>query len=71
MDQEIRFCHVPDGVRIAYATSGEGPLLVKAANWLNHLEFDWESPIWRHVFRELTRDHRLVRYDERGNGLSD
>ena len=71
MDQAIRFCNAPDGVRIAYATSGKGPLLVKAANWLNHLEFDWESPIWRHVFRELSQDHRLVRYDERGNGLSD
>ena len=71
MGREIRFCRAPDGVRIAYATSREDPLLVKAANWLNHLEFDWESPIWSHVFRELSRDHRLVRYDERGNGLSD
>ena len=50
---------------------GEGPPLVKAANWLNHLEFDWQSPIWRHWFAELSRDHRLIRYDERGNGLSD
>lgn len=71
MDQEIRFCTAEDGVRIAYATVGEGPPLIKAANWLNHLEFDWESPIWRHVLRELARDHTLVRYDERGNGLSD
>jgi pimeloyl-ACP methyl ester carboxylesterase len=44
---------------------------VKAANWLNHLEFDWQSPVWRHVFGELPHDHQLVRYDERGNGLSD
>ena len=71
MDQDIRFCTAWDGVRIAYATSGAGPPLVKAANWLNHLEYDWESPIWRHMFRELSRDHRLVRYDERGNGMSD
>jgi class 3 adenylate cyclase/pimeloyl-ACP methyl ester carboxylesterase len=70
-DQEIHFCTSSDGVGIAYATVGEGPPLVKAANWLNHLEFDWQSPIWRHVFAELSRDHRLVRYDERGNGLSD
>ena len=71
MQQEIRFCTASDGVRIAYASGGEGPPLVKAANWLNHLEYDWESPVWRHVFHELARDHRLVRYDERGNGLSD
>jgi len=70
-EQEIRFCTSSDGVGIAYTTVGEGPPLVKAANWLNHLEFDWQSPIWRHVFAELSSDHRLVRYDERGNGLSD
>jgi len=69
--QEIRFCTAPDGVRIAYATVGSGPPLVKAANWLNHLEFDWESPVWRHVFRALGSDRCFVRYDERGNGLSD
>jgi pimeloyl-ACP methyl ester carboxylesterase len=50
---------------------GEGPPLIKTANWLNHLEYDWDSPIWRHVFRGLARDHRLIRYDARGNGLSD
>ena len=50
---------------------GEGPPLVKAANWLNHLEFDWKSPIWRHLLEEFGSDHLLVRYDERGNGLSD
>jgi hypothetical protein len=69
--QDIRFCTSSDGVGIAYATVGEGPPLVKAANWLNHLEFDWQSPIWRHVFAELSRGHQLVRYDERGNGLYD
>jgi len=69
--QEIRFCNSFDGTRIAYATVGEGPPIVKAANWLTHLEFDWESPVWTHVFTELSRDHLLVRYDDRGNGLSD
>jgi len=69
--QEIRFCTAHDGVRIAYSTVGSGPPLVKAANWLNHLEFEWQSPIWSHWIRELVRHHRLVRYDERGNGLSD
>jgi pimeloyl-ACP methyl ester carboxylesterase len=71
MEQEIRFCRASDGVRIAWAASGEGPPLVKAANWLNHLDFDWKSPIWRHWFSELSATHRLIRYDERGNGLSD
>ena len=71
VDQQIRFCQAADGVRIAYASVGQGPPLVKTANWLNHLEYDWESPVWRHLFRALTNDHTLVRYDERGNGLSD
>jgi pimeloyl-ACP methyl ester carboxylesterase len=69
--QEIHFCTTGDGVRIAYATVGQGPPLMKAANWLNHLEFDWHSPIWNHLIQEFARDHFLVRYDERGNGLSD
>ena len=71
LEQEIRFCATSDGVRIAYASVGEGPPLIKAANWLNHLEYDWDSPIWRHVFRGLAADRRLIRYDARGNGLSD
>jgi len=70
-DQEIRFQTTPDGVRIAYAIMGEGPPLLKAANWLTHLEFDRTSPVWRHWLRELSATHRLIRYDERGCGLSD
>lgn len=70
-DQQIRFCTSRDGVSLAYATVGSGPPLVKAANWLNHLEYDWNSPVWRHWISELSRDHTLVRYDERGCGLSD
>lgn len=69
--QSIRFCRSFDGTMIAFATVGDGPPLVKAPNWLNHLEYDWESPVWRHWFRELAKDHRLVRFDQRGNGLSD
>jgi pimeloyl-ACP methyl ester carboxylesterase len=69
--QENRFCRTSDGVRIAWASIGEGPPLVKAANWLSHLDFDLESPVWRHWLRELSRDHTLIRYDERGCGLSD
>jgi pimeloyl-ACP methyl ester carboxylesterase/DNA-binding winged helix-turn-helix (wHTH) protein len=69
--QEIRFCTAADGARIAYAVVGSGPPLVKAANWLSHLEYDWESPIWKHVYAALSSDRTLVRYDARGNGLSD
>ncbi len=58
-------------MQIAYATVGAGPPLVKAANWLNHLEYDWQSPVWRHLFRALAKDRLLVRYDSRVNGLSD
>jgi len=70
-EQEIRFCIAGDGIRLAYATSGAGPPLVKAANWLSHLAYDWESPVWQHWLAELSRRFRLVRYDERGCGLSD
>jgi pimeloyl-ACP methyl ester carboxylesterase/DNA-binding winged helix-turn-helix (wHTH) protein len=71
VEQSIRFATASDGVRIAYATSGAGPILVKTANWLTHLEHDWKSPVWRHWLRELSWNHTLVRYDERGCGLSD
>src|SRR2546425_7187927 len=71
MEQQIHFCTTADSVRIAYATVGSGPPLMKAANWLSHLEFDWRSPIWRHMLAEFARDHTSIRYDERGNGLSD
>ena len=71
MEQQIRFCGTEDGVRIAYATIGSGPPLVKVANWLSHLEFDWHSPVWRHWWEALAAGRCLVRYDERGCGLSD
>ena len=69
--QEIRFCTAGDGIRIAYSTVGAGPPFVKAANWLNHLEYEWESPVWTHWIEAISRHHLLVRYDERGCGLSD
>jgi len=69
--QTIGFCRASDGVRIAHASVGEGPPLVKAANWLNHLELDWNSPIWGSTFSACARDRTFIRYDERGNGLSD
>jgi pimeloyl-ACP methyl ester carboxylesterase len=70
-DQTIQYCVAPDGPRIAYACTGDGPPLVKAANWLNHLELDWISPIWGDMLNRLSQTHMLVRYDERGNGCSD
>lgn len=69
--QHIAFCRAADGVRLAYAVSGEGPPLVRAANWMTHLGYDIESPVWRHWVRDLSRGHTLIRYDERGCGLSD
>jgi len=69
--QEVRFCTAPDGVDLAYAVAGEGYPIVKTGTWMSHLEYDWQSPIWRHLLHWLVRDYRLVRYDKRGNGLSD
>ena len=71
MKHETRFCTSPDGVGLAYAIDGEGPPLVKAGNWMTHLDYDRQSPVWRHWVRELSRGHTLIRYDERGCGLSD
>ncbi len=69
--QEVKFCTAADGTRIAYSVVGRGPPLVKAANWLNHLEYDWQSPVWSPFLQALAKDYQLFRYDERGNGLSD
>jgi len=69
--QEVQFCTSPGGVGLAWASVGEGLPLVKAANWLNHLEYDWESPIWHDTLERLATGRRLIRYDERGTGLSD
>ena len=70
MQQTIRFIK-SDSVRLAVATSGVGAPLVKSANWLSHLEFDWQSPVWRHWFRFLSAGRQLIRFDPRGCGLSD
>ncbi|MDH5821957.1 alpha/beta fold hydrolase [Luteimonas sp. RD2P54] len=70
LPQTVRYRIAPDGARIAYACTGAGPPLVKTANWLNHLELDWDSPLWGRLIHALSEHHQLVRYDERGNGLS-
>jgi pimeloyl-ACP methyl ester carboxylesterase len=69
--QRIQFCTAPDGTRLAYAVSGSGPPLLRSANWMSHLEFEWENPFQRHWLAELSREHSLIRFDARGNGLSD
>ena len=71
VEQQIRFCTAPDGVRLAYAVRGRGPPIVRVATWMTHLDVDGESPVWRHWVDELADGHALVRYDERGCGLSD
>jgi class 3 adenylate cyclase/pimeloyl-ACP methyl ester carboxylesterase len=69
--REIKYCRALDGVRLAYSVMGRGPPLVKTANWMNHLEYDLESPVVGHLFFALARDFSLLRYDARGNGMSD
>jgi len=69
--QRIRYVRSTDGARLAWSDAGSGPVLVKAANWLTHLEYDLESPVWRHWLEFLSDHFRLIRYDERGSGMSD
>ena len=69
--QSIRFCTSPDGTRIAVASIGSGPPLVRAAHWLSHVEYDLQSPVWRSWLTELSRERSYIRYDQRGCGLSD
>ncbi|MEO8175241.1 MAG: alpha/beta fold hydrolase [Sphingomicrobium sp.] len=70
-EQTVRHCTAKDGTRLAFSIVGNGPPVVKTANWLNHIEHDWDSPLWRHWIFEFTDGRSLIRYDERGNGLSD
>lgn len=69
--QSIAFTRAADGIRLAYAVAGDGPPLVRAANWMTHLGYDIESPVWSHWVRDLAQGHTFIRYDERGCGLSD
>ena len=69
--QQIRFCRAPDGVRIAYAVHGDGPPMLISTCWLTHLQHDWESPVWRHFLSDIGEFATVIRFDERGHGLSD
>ena len=71
LKQDIRYCKAADGVRLAFAKVGNGPPLLRTAHWLGHLEYDWELPIFRRLLLELASTFSLVRFDARGNGLSD
>ncbi len=71
ISQRIRYVNTGDGVRLAWAEAGAGKTLVKAANWMTHLEYDWESPVWRHWMRFFSENYRFVRHDERGCGMTD
>jgi pimeloyl-ACP methyl ester carboxylesterase/DNA-binding winged helix-turn-helix (wHTH) protein len=70
-EPEIQFFTTSDGVRIAYSIGGQGPVLVRTIDWLNHLNFEWKSPYLRHWLSEIMRHNTLIRYDQRGSGLSD
>ena len=69
--QRIRYVRTTDGVQLAWADAGSGPVMIKAANWLTHLEYEWESPVWRHWIRFFSDNYRFIRYDERGCGMTD
>lgn len=69
--QRIRYVRTADGVQLAWAEAGAGPVMIKAANWLTHLEYEWESPVWRHWIRFFSDNFRYIRYDERGCGMTD
>jgi pimeloyl-ACP methyl ester carboxylesterase/DNA-binding CsgD family transcriptional regulator len=69
--QRVGFCTSSDDVQLAYAVHGQGPPIVKAPNWLTHLDHDWRSPVWRHWLERLGERNTVIRHDERGCGLSD
>ena len=71
--QTVRFSRTPDDVILAWGSIGadDAPPLVKAAHWPTHLELDGEAPMWSPIHRELAAGYRLIRYDERGCGMSD
>ncbi len=71
LEHRVSFTTSFDGTRIAFAIAGNGPPLVKVGNYMGHVEYDWETPVWAHWLEELTRNHTLIYYDERGSGLSD
>ncbi len=70
MKQSIRYLTTAEGTRLAWSSMGAGMPLVKAANWLSHLEYDLRSPLWQHWTQFLGGNFRFIRYDERGCGMT-
>ena len=71
VNQKVQFCTAADGVQIAFARVGDGPPVLKAPNWLNHIEYEWRSAVWGPFLSGLARNNELIRFDQRGGGLSD
>jgi hypothetical protein len=71
LNQQIRFCRSFDGTRLAYSVTGEGPPIVRSPHWLTHLEYEWDSPLWRPWIDEMSRGYTYLCMDERACGLSD
>jgi class 3 adenylate cyclase len=71
MHPPVRFATTKDGVRIAHCSHGEGPPLIFVRGWICHLEMLWDDPAFRSYFEALGQHYRVIRYDSRGNGLSD
>jgi pimeloyl-ACP methyl ester carboxylesterase len=71
MEQQIRFCTMPDGARLAYSIVGQGPALVVPPYWITHVELQWRDHNWRAFYEKIARYHTVVNYDKRGTGLSD
>jgi pimeloyl-ACP methyl ester carboxylesterase len=70
MDQQIQYCTTPDGVRLAFSVTGKGSPIVRPSHWLTHLEYDLKSPVGRPLVLGLSRRHSFVRFDARGEGMS-
>ena len=69
--QRVQFCNSADGTQIAYASVGEGFPILKAPSYLTHIEYEWANTFWGPFLSEMASNNRLVRFDQRGNGLSD
>ena len=66
----VKFCRSKDGTSIAHAVSGGGYPLLFAGSWMTHLDMDWDSPAYGDYIKHLSRRFQVIRYDQRGNGLS-
>lgn len=72
MEPQIQYAQTADGVSIAFWTLGQGPAFVCMPNvpW-SHLALEWQDPRLRSWYERLAEMRNVVRYDNRGSGLSD